>query len=143
MVCAAVSQSNLGSIRVSGLVWCCVAARIWSCVCLPANRRAGRHDCAMAARRHCLCETSTPARRLPVEYRSRPARQRSVVSVVHLLLLFVIDLHWKTLHPDFYHFVLTICFINGALLFSNLIPVYPLDGGQIVRGLLWLKFGTI
>ena len=55
----------------------------------------------------------------------------------------VIDLHWKTLHPDFYHFVLTICFINGALLFFNLIPVYPLDGGQIVRGLLWLKFGPI
>jgi len=53
------------------------------------------------------------------------------------------DLHWKTLHPDFYHFVLTICFINGALLFFNLIPVYPLDGGQIVRGLLWLKFGPI
>ncbi len=55
----------------------------------------------------------------------------------------VIDLHWKTLHPDFYHFVLTICFINGTLLFFNLIPVYPLDGGQIVRGLLWLKFGPI
>jgi Zn-dependent protease len=55
----------------------------------------------------------------------------------------LIQLHWQTLHPDFYHFVMTVWFINGALLFFNLIPVYPLDGGQIVRGLLWLKIGPI
>ena len=52
-------------------------------------------------------------------------------------------LHWKILHPDLYNFVLMIFFINGVLLFFNLIPVYPLDGGQIVRGLLWLKIGPI
>ena len=50
-------------------------------------------------------------------------------------------LHWKTVH--FYQFVLTVWFMNGALLFFNLIPVYPLDGGQILRGLLWLKVGPI
>jgi len=33
--------------------------------------------------------------------------------------------------------------MNGLLLFFNLIPVYPLDGGQIVRGLLWLRVGPI
>ena len=33
--------------------------------------------------------------------------------------------------------------MNGVLLFFNLIPVYPLDGGQILRGLLWLKVGPI
>jgi Zn-dependent protease len=33
--------------------------------------------------------------------------------------------------------------MNGFLLFFNLIPVYPLDGGQIVRGLLWFKVGPI
>lgn len=57
--------------------------------------------------------------------------------------LAVTRLHWRTVHPDFYNFVITIFFINGVLLFFNLIPVYPLDGGQIVRGLLWLKFGPI
>ena len=57
--------------------------------------------------------------------------------------LAVARLHWRTVHPDFYHFVTTIFIINGVLLFFNLIPVYPLDGGQIVRGLLWLKYGPI
>jgi Zn-dependent protease len=52
-------------------------------------------------------------------------------------------LHWKIVHPDLYNFVVTLFFINGVLLFFNLIPVYPLDGGQIVRGLLWLKIGPI
>ena len=52
-------------------------------------------------------------------------------------------LQWKTVHPDFYKFVFTVFFMNGFLLFFNLIPVYPLDGGQIVRGLLWFKVGPI
>jgi Zn-dependent protease len=52
-------------------------------------------------------------------------------------------LHWKIVHPDLYNFVVMILIINGVLLFFNLIPVYPLDGGQIVRGLLWLKIGPI
>jgi Zn-dependent protease len=60
-----------------------------------------------------------------------------------LLAVAVARLHWRTVHPDFYNFVVTIFLINGVLLFFNLIPVYPLDGGQIVRGLLWLKIGPI
>ena len=60
------------------------------------------------------------------------------------LFVFVLTkLHWKTVHPDFYQFVVTIWFMNGVLLLFNLIPVYPLDGGQILRGLLWLKVGPI
>src|SRR4029077_657159 len=55
----------------------------------------------------------------------------------------VVALQWGSVHPDFVRFVLSILFINGWLLFFNLIPVYPLDGGQIVRGLLWLKLGPI
>ena len=63
-----------------------------------------------------------------------------------LLTLFVVAavlLHWPTVHPDFYNFVWTVFSMNGLLLFFNLIPVYPLDGGQIVRGLLWLRVGPI
>jgi Zn-dependent protease len=68
------------------------------------------------------------------------------VLLFHLFTLFVlvvVKLHWKSIHPDFYQFVLSVWLMNAVLLFFNLIPVYPLDGGQILRGLLWLKIGPI
>ena len=44
-------------------------------------------------------------------------------------------------HPDFYQYVQAVCFINFALIIFNLLPIYPLDGGQIVRSLLWFVCG--
>lgn len=35
----------------------------------------------------------------------------------------------------------TIWYINLGLLLFNLVPIYPLDGGQILRALLWFVFG--
>jgi Zn-dependent protease len=43
--------------------------------------------------------------------------------------------------PDVYHFVLALAFMNGLLLLFNLLPVYPLDGGQILQALLWFVVG--
>jgi Zn-dependent protease len=43
--------------------------------------------------------------------------------------------------PDFAKFLFTIWWINRGLLIFNLLPIYPLDGGQILRSLLWLRFG--
>jgi Zn-dependent protease len=38
-------------------------------------------------------------------------------------------------------YVQMICYINFAILAFNLLPIYPLDGGQILRSLLWFLFG--
>ena len=43
--------------------------------------------------------------------------------------------------PDAWFFVLTLWYINTVLLLFNLLPIYPLDGGQILRSLLWFVFG--
>ena len=32
-------------------------------------------------------------------------------------------------------------YINFTLLIFNMLPIYPLDGGQILRSLLWFVFG--
>src|SRR5439155_24801862 len=43
--------------------------------------------------------------------------------------------------PDAYQFIRAVCFINFAILVFNLLPIYPLDGGQIFRALLWFVLG--
>jgi DNA-directed RNA polymerase subunit RPC12/RpoP len=43
--------------------------------------------------------------------------------------------------PDLYRLIAHIALINYVLLIFNLLPIYPLDGGQILRSLLWYIFG--
>jgi hypothetical protein len=43
--------------------------------------------------------------------------------------------------PDVARYFRAIFYINCGLLAFNLLPIYPLDGGQIVRSLLWFVVG--
>ncbi len=48
---------------------------------------------------------------------------------------------WQNSLPNFCLFATSIAWINGFLLLFNMLPVYPLDGGQILHAVLWFVMG--
>jgi Zn-dependent protease len=50
-------------------------------------------------------------------------------------------LGWDDTLPDLFRFLNNLWQINLVLLIFNMMPVYPLDGGQILRSLLWFVLG--
>ncbi len=48
---------------------------------------------------------------------------------------------WTAGRPNFYEFIPSLFWINVGLLAFNILPIYPLDGGQILRSLLWFVLG--
>ncbi|MDB6169920.1 MAG: hypothetical protein JWM88_2784 [Verrucomicrobia bacterium] len=69
-----------------------------------------------------------------------------LVNVILLPVLFGIvyfggNAGWRADHADLFIFLRTVAIINLTILCFNLLPVYPLDGGQILRSLLWFGLG--
>jgi Zn-dependent protease len=50
-------------------------------------------------------------------------------------------LGWPETAPDLSQYLSTVARINMGLLIFNMLPVYPLDGGQILQALLWFLVG--
>src|SRR5207248_8700332 len=48
---------------------------------------------------------------------------------------------WPDSAPTEFGFIKSITYINAGLLIFNLLPIYTLDGGQILRSLLWFIVG--
>jgi Zn-dependent protease len=69
-----------------------------------------------------------------------------LVNVALLPLLFAVlilgrSLGWAHAMPDLYKLLRAVWYIDLVLLVFNMLPIYPLDGGQILRSLLWFVVG--
>ena len=65
----------------------------------------------------------------------------ALVPVLVGLYLLGRSLGWGVTAPDALALARAVAYINGGLLLFNILPVYPLDGGQILRSLLWFVIG--
>jgi Zn-dependent protease len=64
-----------------------------------------------------------------------------LVPILSLVVSVSSNLGWYDTNPDAYDLLHNVWWINLGLLIFNMMPIYPLDGGQILRSLLWFPFG--
>jgi Zn-dependent protease len=65
----------------------------------------------------------------------------ALLPVLFLALMISVRSHWAQLRPDLYNLVIAVFVIDLGLLLFNMLPIYPLDGGQILRSILWYVMG--
>ena len=61
--------------------------------------------------------------------------------ILTILWLLVGSAGWEETMPNAYAFITALFYMNWALLIFNMLPIYPLDGGQILQSLLWFVMG--
>jgi Zn-dependent protease len=65
----------------------------------------------------------------------------ALLPVFGALLWLAGSLGWAAAAPDLVGLVRALAVVNLVLLLFNLLPIYPLDGGQILRALIWFLLG--
>ena len=67
----------------------------------------------------------------------------ALIPILLALRLYVFQAEWAVNAPDLYRLIVMVGYINLTILVFNMLPIYPLDGGQILRSLLWFPLGRI
>jgi Zn-dependent protease len=70
-----------------------------------------------------------------------PLVNAALLPILSGLLLLGRALGWPVIVPDAHRWLRAVWAINLGLLVFNLLPIYPLDGGQILRTLFWFVLG--
>jgi Zn-dependent protease len=70
-----------------------------------------------------------------------PLVNAALMPILYVVVIAARSSGWAESMPDLYQLVRTISLINLGLLIFNILPIYPLDGGQILRSLLWFLLG--
>lgn len=65
----------------------------------------------------------------------------ALAPVLAALYFFARSSGWAESMPDVFRLINAVLWIDVGLLIFNVLPVYPLDGGQILRSLLWFVLG--
>lgn len=64
-----------------------------------------------------------------------------LVPVLYVAVMLGRSSGWATTAPDLLRLFRSVFYMNAGLLIFNILPIYPLDGGQILRSLLWFVLG--
>lgn len=67
----------------------------------------------------------------------------ALVPVFYLLVRVAAGRDLPYTNPDLFECLTMVQWINIMLLIFNLLPIYPLDGGQILRSVLWYVIGPV
>jgi hypothetical protein len=65
----------------------------------------------------------------------------ALLPILAVLVMLSASAGWAVTMPDLHAFLRAVWWINLGLLIFNMLPIYPLDGGQILRSLLWFPMG--